>query len=92
MTDQEKLDKVINGLEMSYKYSNCDEDNTIVPQRLVLAALALLKAQEPIKAKTMTDGNVNNPAWWCVCGNCGLDIDIGDKYCRRCGRAVKWNG
>ena len=38
--------EVINGLEMSYKYSNVDENNTLVPQWIVLHALALLKAQE----------------------------------------------
>lgn len=32
---------------MSYTYSNVDEGNTLVPQQLVLDALALLKAQEP---------------------------------------------
>ena len=40
--------EVINGLEMSYKYSNVDESNTLVPQWIVLHALALLKAQEPM--------------------------------------------
>lgn len=44
MTDREK---VIEGLEMSFRYSNVDESNTLVPQQLVLDALALLKAQEP---------------------------------------------
>jgi hypothetical protein len=39
--------EVINGLEMSYKYSNVDENNTLVPQWIVLHAIALLKAQEP---------------------------------------------
>ena len=38
--------EVINGLEMSYKYSNVDENNTLVPQWIVLHAIALLKAQE----------------------------------------------
>ena len=41
------MKEVINGLEMSYKYSNVDENNTLVPQWIVLHALALLKAQEP---------------------------------------------
>lgn len=39
--------EVINGLEMSYKYSNVDENNTLVPQWIVLHAIALLKAQQP---------------------------------------------
>ena len=39
--------EVVNGLEMSYKYSNVDENNTLVPQWIVLNAIALLKAHEP---------------------------------------------
>ena len=45
MIDREK---VIEAFEMSYRYSNVDEDNTLVPQQLVLDAIALLKAQEPL--------------------------------------------
>lgn len=47
MTKQEKREMVIEGLKMSYTYSNVDEENTLVPQQLVLDALALLKAQVP---------------------------------------------
>lgn len=47
--------EVINGLEMSYKYSNVDENNTLVPQWIVLNAVALLKAQAPITGET-SDG------------------------------------
>ncbi len=28
---------------------------------------------------------------WC-CGACGVAITEGDKFCRMCGTAVKWNG
>ena len=87
--------EVINGLEMSYKYSNVDESNTLVPQQLVLDALALLKAQEPIAPEPTTDND------W-VCGNCAeslvgySELDAGGfvtyrfSYCPNCGRAVKW--
>ena len=44
------VNEVINGLEMSYKYSNVDENNTLVPQWIVLHALALLKAQGAVDA------------------------------------------
>lgn len=46
VNEHEKLEKVIMGLEMSYTYSNVDGSNTLVPQQLLLDALALLKAQE----------------------------------------------
>lgn len=89
MDDREK---VVEALEMSYKYSNVDENNALVPQQLVRDALALLKAQEPVK-----------PTWYQVgrwfktwrCGACGgtLVFRNGEdkpNYCTDCGRAVKW--
>ena len=89
------VEKVIEGLEMSYKYSNVDEENTLVPQWIVLHAIALLKAQEPIAPEPTTDND------W-VCGNCAeslvgySEVDAGGivtyrfSYCPNCGRAVKW--
>ena len=50
------MKEVINGLEMSYKYSNVDENNTLVPQWIVLHALALLKAQQPVDAVPVVHG------------------------------------
>ncbi len=82
MVDREK---VIKGLEMSYTYSNCDGDNTLVPQQLVLDALALLKAQEPVTPKKIQ----NTVGFWCECGFF-LGLRGGVKYCAMCGRAVKW--
>ena len=75
--------EVINGLEMSYKYSNVDENNTLVPQWIVLHAIALLKAQEPVE-----------PTWrrgLAFCGKCGRQFGRGFKYCPDCGMAVKWD-
>ena len=33
---------------------------------------------------------VMNMLVWC-CGSCGTAITDGDKFCRMCGRKVKWN-
>ena len=67
MIDREK---VIEGLEMSYRYSNVDEDNTLVPQQLVLDALVLLKEQVPrlmtlkeVKQWCETHPHKQNPIW-----------------------------
>lgn len=85
-------ENVIEGLELSYAYSNVDECNTLVPQQLVLDALALLKAQEPVKPTRYQEGR-----WFKTwrCGACGgtLVFRNGEdkpKYCTDCGRAVKW--
>lgn len=157
MPDREK---VIEGLEMSFRYSNVDESNTLVPQQLVLDTIALLKAheqatiepkridladetkawldkmdavdalenitsicvdwdgyrtanglgglineiwayarycadrllkaQEPVEPTIGGDADGPCKTWWYQCGKCKEAIDHHDKYCRNCGRAVKW--
>lgn len=88
------MKEVINGLEMSYKYSNVDEDNTLVPQEIVLHAIALLKAQEPVTPILDETGMFR-------CANCkkqavgyknfANEIFRHNLYCPKCGRAVKWD-
>lgn len=87
MTDREK---VISNLEQ------CLDDSVaaVVPADTVRDALALLKAQEPMKPVVDID------TW--KCGNCGHVLEhqqlLGDNvlfheqynYCPECGRAVKW--
>ena len=82
---------VIEGFEMSYRYSNVDENNTLVPQQLVLDALALLKAQEP---RLVTEKDFENadaygyiPAWcetkddlYCECIMVGALEEEGCRY------------
>ena len=51
----------------------------------------LLKEQEPVPPEKQSDGNPGAwESWWYVCGACGREIDYHDKFCRSCGRAVKW--
>ena len=86
MPDREKI---IKGLEMSYKYSNVDENNTLVPQWIVLHAIALLKAQEPKPVYVTAEINYRKIG---ECPNCGKLINSEDypSYCGNCGQAVKW--
>ena len=53
-------------------------------------ALAMLKKQEAVEPKT--ESSVYDPdTWFFVCGSCKKGvIDRGDKFCRWCGQAVKW--
>jgi len=46
-----------------------------------------LKEQEPVPA---IQREVMNLLVWC-CGSCGVAITDGDKFCRMCGREVKWD-
>jgi hypothetical protein len=45
----------------------------------------LLKSQEPVEPTLR--GGIGG--YW-YCGACDYQISRGDKYCRYCGRAVKW--
>jgi hypothetical protein len=51
---------------------------------------ALLKEKEAVEP--VTESSVYDPdTWFFVCGSCKKGvIDRGDKFCRWCGRKVKW--
>ena len=60
--------------------------------RTIDETIALLKEQEAVEPEKENDGNPEPwTAWWYVCGDCGQPIDRMDRYCRRCGKQVKWN-
>ena len=47
---------------------------------------ALLKEQEAVP---VVQREIMHMLFWC-CGSCGVAITEGDKFCRMCGRPVKW--
>ena len=93
MADQEKRDKVIEGLEWCmnekhdcYMEKGCpyenEGDDVGCKYALHRDALALLKAQEAVE-----------PTWRLgvpFCSKCGRHFKRGYKYCPDCGKAVKW--
>lgn len=95
----DKYEKVIKGLECCIKRDpddktrcgECPYEGACL-NRLKSDALALLKAQEPVKPKREDD----RPISPLRCGNCGAYIVVGNgfkaKYCYECGKAVKWDG
>lgn len=48
----------------------------------------LLKQQEPVKAISASDEA--GCMWYYVCPECRIAIDHKDKFCRHCGRRLKW--
>lgn len=82
--------------EFCKKCLNDNEYNGRCIDLLCADALALLKAQEPVKPVIST-GESDDP-WGRLffCGACGKRInekynpDEYDKYCKHCGQAVKW--
>lgn len=61
--------------------TNCDVDEN-----------GMIKEQEAVKPYVTGRGESFESAetWWYECGNCNKPIDPNDKYCRHCGRSVKW--
>ena len=48
---------------------------------------AVYNNQEPVAVQQR---EMMHMLFWC-CGSCGAPITEGDKFCRMCGRAVKWD-
>ena len=98
MSDREKVifdmitkEQIIDSLEMSYKYSNVDEENTLVPQNLVIEIIALLKAQEPVKPISCKPYIHTEPITFeYECPICMTGIMRNWVACPICGRAVNW--
>ena len=94
MTEREII---IEGLERRQRFKTPDGSSCVIPANLLQDALALLKAQEPVAPYMDYDGQ---DAW--RCGSCGATLfhlshtqaDENEqncvKYCRYCGKAVKW--
>lgn len=101
MNEQEKREKVINGLKCIWTWakSGClSNDDFEKIMATCDGALELLKAQEPVMVEERADTDTIN------CPRCGqqfarvgrdksiyLDTDEEPNYCPKCGQAVKWN-
>ena len=93
------LEKVIKGLECCINAGDCQNQCDYWPDNrcehlMMIDALELLKAQEAVKPviKPVSKPKSTECTQWYACGKCGKSLDPEDKYCRRCGRAVKWDG
>ena len=50
------------------------------------ADVSLLKEQEAVP---VIQREIAHMLFWC-CGSCGVAITSGDKFCRMCGKEMKW--
>ena len=54
-------------------------------------AIALLKEQEAIAPSVCGSKEPDgHGSWWYLCGKCKKPIDHKDRFCKRCGQAMKW--
>ena len=94
-----ELEKTIQGLTFCLKESikvSCDG----CPYRgggcmddLMADALSLLKVQEPKFVSDIAEAIIGCKPKVKVghCPSCGVLMSETDRYCRKCGQAVKWN-
>ena len=99
MPDQEKVIKELEEVQHYIKVENLPA-HTLKAKLVIDDALALLKVQEPVKPIIETTyGTAECDDPWgrlIFCGACGKRInekynpDEDDKYCKHCGKPVKW--
>jgi hypothetical protein len=87
------LEKVINEIEEEIRLGeHWDETYRMVSLQLLNDILALLKEQEPIEPYVCGSKEPDGlESWLYLCGKCKTPIDHKDRFCKRCGQAVKWN-
>ena len=78
MTKQKILDEFN---DINYVYNNSSKHETL--SRMLDE---LLKEQEAVP---VIQREIMHLLIWC-CGSCGVAITDGDKFCRMCGRKLKW--
>ena len=78
MTKQEILDKFS---DIDFVYNDSSKHETLSRMLDVL-----LKEQEAVEPEVEGGGMT----WYFVCGECHGAVDPKDKYCRSCGRGLKW--
>lgn len=74
-------------------WETCEEfhQTKTIPLDLCLDILKLLKEQKAVEARKKNDGKPQPwTCWWYVCGDCGQEIEYHDRFCRWCGKSVKW--
>ena len=92
MDDREK---VVSELQSALEWCQPEDNpNGSIAVKIwaVRDAVELLKEPEAVAPYVTGNGESFETAknWWYECGNCNKPIDSTDKFCRHCGRLVKW--
>lgn len=91
MADREKvIDGLIGAIGLIHGYIPKRIWSESYGEQACRDAIALLKEHEAVKPYIAGSGESFETTWWYECGNCNKPIDPNDKFCRHCGRAVKW--
>ena len=84
-------------------WEECEYEHEVinsVPYSLIRDAVSIIKEQcEAVKPEYGGDMEGEQirerkypecGTWWYECGNCRTPIDWKDRFCRHCGRPLKW--
>lgn len=92
MPDREKLIRAWEIFRESNPYEICNgrefrafAEPEYCMGEMIEDTIALLKEQEAVEPNP-----VHNSFRWFACGKCDCSITIEDRFCPRCGQAVKW--
>ncbi len=99
MSDREKVIGLLQETAEYFRECRCNasfaskaENHFWELQNAANEAVELLKEQETVEP--IISGMEEHDglgSWWYQCGKCEMPIDYGDRFCRHCGKAVKWN-
>lgn len=86
-------EKVINDLNVA-KLILCNPQTLTFEMKIKIGqaitnGITMLKKEQ--EAVPVIQREIMHMLFWC-CGSCGVAITEGDKFCRNCGKKVKWNG
>ena len=68
------------------------DDSLSVIEQMEQEIKQFRQEQEALEPVVFGDGKTFEEAntWWYGCPVCKNQVDISDNFCRKCGRAVKW--
>ena len=72
--------------EMAKRLEHADEVNAL---REAVGLLERMEPAEPEKLTVLDYGSMESGLY--LCGACQMPIGNGDKFCKHCGRKVKWD-
>ena len=81
-------EKVIRRIEKQIEHcKEVDSDWISLTVETGKRILELIAEKEPAESEIEGGGST----WWYVCGECHSAIDMKDRYCKHCGRPVRWD-
>lgn len=90
-----ELEEAINTIQNAIRRAECADAGGALLQKADLTnILSLLKAQEPKFVPDIAEAIIGCKPKVKVghCPSCDVLIHETDKFCRKCGQAVKWDG